>query len=266
MWIAAAVVAPQATRGFAGSDVHVAVDATTGEARITGGGADEDVAVAWDGVTGAYTITGASGTTIDGAASVSVTGVRSFLVEMGAGDDHVLFDHTPVPRDLRVRLDDGADSLELVGVRVHGRTKLFGGPGADSISASDGCDFRNSLAVRGGDGNDVLTVRDSRFHSYVRLLGGPADDRVTLTRDVLDGGANLAVYGAAGRDWLGISDGTYDQPVSASMGPGRDTVTMSGAEFHDDVDLSGGAQRDVLYFGGGLTWSYAHPPSFRQFE
>ena len=101
--------------GLALGDVTVTVDAHTGVATITGTDSADDVTVTWDGVDGAYTITGGAGTTIGGASSVSVTGVKSFVVTMGAGDDRVTFDHTPIPRDLNVHLDEGDDSLLGVG-------------------------------------------------------------------------------------------------------------------------------------------------------
>lgn len=263
--LAAAVVAAAAVRTVAASDVRVAVDTTTGEARITGSASDDGVAITWGGVEGAFTIAGTSGTTIDGAASLDVNGVRSFLFEMGAGDDSVRIDDATIPRDLRVTLDDGDDTLELVGVRVHGRTKVFGGPGADSVVARDGSNFRNSLAVKSGGGDDTIVVRNSAFRHFVRLLAGPGDDRMTLDGDDLFGGGDLGVLAHSGKDLLAITDCTLRQPLRVSMGPGRDEVRLTDTDFEDAVLILGGAGRDALWFGGGLTWSLSQPPEFREF-
>ena len=251
--------------GLAGGVVIVAVD-SSGKANVTGGAAGADITVTWDGVTGAYTITGGSGTTINGAAAVAVTGVRSFVVTMGDADDQVVFDHTPIPGNLNVHLGDGDDSVDLVGVTVRGGTKLFGQAGIDAITVRDQSDLKKSVAIKGGGGDDTIIVKNTNLHGYVRIIGGPNDDHITLNAIELDGNDDLAVLGHAGNDWLGIAESRFLQPVWVGMGAGSDLVTIDSSSFRARVGLVGGGADDLLTIGSSVHWSDSDATRITEFE
>jgi len=263
--LACAGVFVRPAHGLAGGDVIVTVD-SSGKATVTGGDEGVDFTVTWDGVTGAYTITGGSGTTIGGAASLSVTGVKSFVVATGAGADNVVFDHTPIPRNLNVHLGDGDDTLDLIGVTVSGGTKLFGEAGNDAITARDQSSFKQTLTIKGGGGDDTIILRTAKFHGNVRIIGGPNDDHITLNAVELDGLAELAVLGHAGNDWLGIAESTFGQPVWVGMGRGSDLVTIETSRFKERVGLVGGGADDFLNVGHDVEWSHTRNTRVTEFE
>jgi hypothetical protein len=263
--LALAALAVRPAHGLAGGDVGVTVDAS-GKATVTGGDAGVDFTVTWDGVTGAYTFTGGSGTTIGGAASVSVAGVRSFVVTTGAGADNVVFDHTPIPGNLNVHLGDGDDTLDLFDVTVGGAAKLFGEAGNDAITARDQSSFKHTLTIKGGGGEDTIILRTANFHGNVRIIGGPMDDHVTLNAVDLYGHAELAVLGHAGNDWLGIAESTFRQPVWVGMGRGSDLVTITTSRFMERVGLVGGGADDFLNVGVDVEWSHTRNTRVTEFE
>jgi hypothetical protein len=264
-FVACAGLPVRPAHGLAAGIVVVTVDGG-GKANVTGNDAGADITVTWDGVTGAYTITGGNGTTVNGAASVSVTGVKTFVVSMGDGNDSVVFDHTPIPGNLNVRLHDGDDSLDLAGVTGRGGAKLFGGYGNDTITVRDQTNFKKSLTIRGGPGDDTIVVKNTKLNGYVRVLGGPNDDHVTLNAIDFDGWGDLAVLGNNGNDWLGVAESTFHRPFWAGMGRGSDLVTIDSSNFDDRVGLVGGGADDMLHIGSDVDWSNSVGTRATEFE
>lgn len=260
--LAAGLMAASAAPALADGNV-AAVVSPVGELQITGDASDNAIEVTQDGA-GSFTITGKNGTTVNALPSVSVTGVRGFLLGMGAGADSVELTNLRIRASLRVRLDEGADVLRMTGMGVRGRTAIHGGDGADQIIASNGCAFRGIVTFWGDEGNDDIRVNDSTFATRLRVDGGAGDDQMLVQDSNFGEIAKVEVEGRDGEDTLEVKDCTFDDDVEVDMGGDDDHAILDDCNFNRRVDVSGGGGRDDLSQRSGN--NYDHIPRFRHFE
>jgi len=187
-----------------------------GQLTITGDKLGNGVRVENGAAPGIVIITGLGTTTINGKASVTLTGVKgNATINLNQGDDVLhLGGSAPLrlPRDLKVQLDDGDDRLQAQGLHVAGSTRIASGKGDDTLDLLDSCFARNvrldlgcqprgrryttpadddSLTIRSADfargfdldtraGNDRVSIRDSQFSGSSRLDGGPGCDTLDV--------------------------------------------------------------------------------------
>ena len=123
-WLAGALALGLSASALAAGDVQITVDLTTNELRATGDGSGNEISIAEGSSLGTYTVTGLNGTTLNGAASDDFDGIRGFVINLAQGNDRVVMSPTLVRGNLRIILGEGADTVSLDGVRVHGRTAI----------------------------------------------------------------------------------------------------------------------------------------------
>jgi Ca2+-binding RTX toxin-like protein len=150
----------------------------------------------------------------------------------------------PVPPGVLLRgpVVFAGDRADAVGVSVPGPgTRIFGGPGFDSLAAANpggrlGADFR--VRMYGGPGDDELQATGT-------LRGGPGDDFFLLTNE-----GSSRIFGGPGEDTLGASE----RADTLVPGAGRDVVhSYEGADvirsrdgMTDEIDCDQGRDTAVV--------------------
>jgi hypothetical protein len=162
-------------------------------------------------------------------ARCDATGVESFLIDTGSGDDLVDIDGLgALPFDTDVQLGPGADQVTVgsaTRAKVDGDTGndvLTGGPNADDLTGGDGND-----RILGGDGNDALAT------------GGG--------QDTVEGGAgNDTIYGSGqGVDHISCGPGedkVFAEPrdvIAADCEVGRTVLVPPAKQFTAKVRADG---------------------------
>jgi hypothetical protein len=262
---AAAALCALAARGLAANGVTVVVNPGQSKATIVGTPGADDLTITPGAADDEFVITAGPGTTVDGGASVTVSGVKNLVIKTGAGDDRLLFEGTRLARDLTVDLGEGDDSLEMVDAVVRGRSKLFGKAGADSMLIRDQCNLWKIVNIKGGGGPDEIVIRASVVHGFVRIIGGPHADRITLNGVEMADGTELAILGHSGPDWLGVVDCDLRVAVWAGMGLGDDVVTFNHSRFSQTLGIVGGDGNDFLALDDN-DWGNNHRPRIDDFE
>jgi Ca2+-binding RTX toxin-like protein len=216
-----------AVAGGAGDDTLQVGDGTA-----TGDAAKVSPKVTFDGAGGAdrLVVTDAGGTAADGSVVVDDIKVS------GLGGDRTF---TASTETLDVTTGGADDTVGITNSNGVTKSRIDGGPGADTITVGQGVDLHGGT-VQGGDGNDTLAGGDGND----TIDGGPGDD-------TLDGGAgNDTIPGGDGDDT--IDGGAGDDILDG--GPGTDTV--SGGDGNDT--LGNGPGTDALHGGAGdddVTWN-----------
>jgi hypothetical protein len=177
-------------------------------------------------------IAGLSGTTINGNASATLSGVDDINIQMGNGNDNVAVTNLPISGSLVILPGDGADTTTVSGSTIGHFLTVRDHLGADTvtllkISAKD----RTRLST-GGDG-DTLNIDDSTFSGTVQIKAGAGDDHVNIER----------VSSAAGKT-------TFRQDVSMGFADGNDLLDIgigksaNVAVFKKKADWDGGLGND----------------------
>jgi hypothetical protein len=114
---------------------------------------------------------------------------------MKGGDDFVRAEvvpgFPPIPRDLKIDMGEGEDTIELLGMTVAGETRTDTGNGNDIIfidgvlspNGFSDSDFSGKFTLRGGSGNDLLEFHHTVFESDVDVRMGDGIDGVCNTED-----------------------------------------------------------------------------------
>ncbi|MCE9635895.1 MAG: hypothetical protein K8T90_09335 [Planctomycetes bacterium] len=240
VWIAAVLglAVAVASSPAARADGNVSVASSGGVLRIVGDAADNSVVVTSGGTEGAFTVTGTGGTTVNSGASATVTGVRGVSADMGDGADRLELTGMRIRTDVRVKLGGGPDVLVMSKLRVRGIVVVRCGLGDDRVSAEDDSIFARDFTVLGSDGNDVVDFLDSQCKGRLRVDSGNNSDTIRLENSHFFG--NVSVEARGGDDDLELDDSDFDRHVDADMGGGEDSVTIRGSDFDDTVELDGG--------------------------
>lgn len=161
-----------------------------------------------------YLVTGQDGTTVNGAATAEVTGVR---------------------KTIKVLLRGGDDSFTFSG-DAPGRLRVVGGPGDDVIDLQNGF-IDGPLQVSTGGGNDTVMVAMDVSRT-TRIVTGGGNDTVVLQGAALQRKARIGTGG--GDDDVTVLDTFIGQRLRAQLGGGQDTLVIG--------QLAGGSFRGA---GGG---------------
>lgn len=245
LWIVAVVgtlaAAALASPARADGNVVVSVASPGGVLRIVGDTSGNSVVVTSDGTEGAFTVTGAGGTTVNGGASASVTGVRGVSADMGDGGDRLELSGMRVRTDVRVKLGAGPDVFVMSSMRVRGVVAVRCGLGDDRVAVDTGTILARGFTVFGSDGNDTVDVRDAQVKGRLRVDAGNNSDTIRLADSHFFG--NVSVEARGGDDDLDLDGSDFDDQVDADLGGGDDSVTIADCDFDDSVELDGGGGR-----------------------
>ena len=164
------------------------------EVRVTGGGDlrldgdDESNQVSLLTLpNGDMTVVGNDGTTINGAASQTFSGVTDDVrVNLRDGNNLLLLDGTRIPDRLTVRTGDGSDVLFInpqdQDVVIGGNVSINLGDGDNSlVSLEGGVEVAGRMSVRMGDGIDDITLRSIAMNDRVRINTGDGSDDVAIS-------------------------------------------------------------------------------------
>jgi hypothetical protein len=183
-----------------------------------------------------YVVEGLDGATIDGAASVTFSGVtRGLSVDLGGGDDALLLTarapsgpvSDAVFLALSIRGGAGDDVVVFDHVRLLGKTSLDLGDGADTAAAFASA-LRAALRLRGGEGDDLAFVGlSSEVRAKTQLSLGLGDDVVLVENAIVE--EKLRVVLDAGDDAAGFA--LLSAPVAGKIdgGLGDDLVLEDGS-------------------------------------
>lgn len=101
-----------------------------------------------------------------------------------------------------IRLGNGNNTLDLIGVRANRGLRIDGGSGIDAITLFQVRTDRDAV-INAGAGNDLVRATDCTFNGYTYFDLGAGDDRLDLVGD--QAGDRLYLQGGDGNDtvnWL----------------------------------------------------------------
>ena len=153
--------------------VTTSLDAN-GNLRVIGDAAADVIAIFGTSNPGEFTIQG-SGTTVDGGASATISGVTGDLtVELEGGSDVLNMDNVYLAGDLTI--DDDRDGDDIV---VFGETGVVSAAGNCRVSSSSGQDLFVARPYKAFFGGSLL-IRDDGHNGAVSMVGASAADIAVL--------------------------------------------------------------------------------------
>ncbi len=171
----------------------------------------------------------------------AITG--SFIVNAGAGDDHVVLDDNSAKTVVNGEAGNDTFSIGQLYNDYQGADPDFGIPASQLFSSSrgkltNGVSYETTL--NGGTGDDVFDV----FHNLAVLnLNGNFGDDTFIIRSFASESETSRVNSGAGRDYIEYA---MNAPVAIDGGQGFDTVVVIGTEFDDKYVVT----RDAIYGAG----------------
>ena len=220
---------------------------------VTGSAGADAITISKGTKTDSYVLTPGAGTTIYGeAAPLTFEGVRSITMFMGLGDDRVDVGAIDLRGHLRVRLDDGNDTVVLTGTVVRGRTVLRGAAGADTMKAEGSSRFHGPVRVLGEQGNDDVQFVGAEFRNRLRVEGGNDDDRLLLQGAICRETSRFEFWGGRGHDNAELVLSQFGHDAIVDLGPDEDRLRIAGSQVTLDVEAFGGSGfDDVLVLDPG---------------
>ena len=134
--------------------------------------------------------------------------------------------------DLSITTRNGNDGIQLLGVRVGGRTNINTGGGEDQVSIRDGTEFVGLTTIDLGSGDDVIGVADTLGDSAAVLFGGRAAIRTGTGNDT----ARIGFAIAAGGD-LNTLVGFNSPKNILDLGTGNNTFDPAAAAITSSVGV-----------------------------
>ena len=196
--------------------------------------------------------TGIDGTTVNGAAQVTLAegvGIDGSLsiIAAGGNDEFFLDNGLNIGGNVYFQGDSGADKITLDGIQIGGFAHLDGGGGDDQI-VTNTVGVGGSMYVSGGRGEDVFAARLLDVGFDLIVSAGEQSDRVILENSLVDD--HLYVYAGNGDDDIVVRNSSILRNVFVFDGDGADvTVFENGfvgrftfvfAQSGDDiVDIRG---------------------------
>ena len=262
----------------------VLVNVVDGILMVRGDALDNKIMIAAGAEAGDFVVTGLDGTTVheDGqtpGAEVTVTGVHSAKVGLGAGNDLVAVVGANVRGHLAIRTgagDDrvligtGGDAPELVGVlpadvavNVRGLLSIDTNGDHDRVAVDDASIGR--LAINAGVGNDDVSLGSTaavdesgarlRVHRGIHVNLGDGNDELNMDQLRVRGG--IIALGGPGDDTLNATS-TRSHALAVLGGGGMDSVSLTHIDAHhlgihtgddsDSVDV-----RDSVFTSFGVS-------------
>ncbi len=272
--LAAAVLASAAS-------AQVQAFVASGELHVIGSSGPDGVQLS--ALDGTVRVSGLGGTLVNGAPSVTLTGiVGEIAVSLGSGDDFLLMTDGQTLAGVSVELGGGDDTLFATRNLIRGDWVLYAGaagPGGDLIALAGADQVGNvvlgslfvagnglTLGLRGhtvsqdvvvntGARNDKLLISGNNVAGSMLLQTRGGQDHVALASEAGVAAnfvaGSLSIHAGAGDDLVHLGDvaNPTNEVGSRSAvlgGVGADTVTARNTLFHDRVVFRGGTHFDVL--------------------
>lgn len=247
----------------AAGDVTAAV--TDGALFLTGDDAPNAVTISGTGADGVFLLEGALGTTVNGAASVELSGVQRLSLKPGGGSDDLVLLQATVNGPVTVRLSDGDDTLTVDQSRLRGRLNVRGSGGSDVVRVQGRTRVDGRIVIRTQRGTDTILIEDADADANVTLSGGPGDDRVDV-RDVRGGSiARLRIDGGDGEDDVRIDFADIRDDVLVFLGDDDDTLLLEDSSFGREAEFRGGDGDNWLVLDGFLDFDFSERVVFDDF-
>ena len=139
-------------------------------------------------------------------------------------------------------LTQGTDTTDLFSLNTALGVTVYGGGGADQISASNAGNFVNTN-IQGGRGGDSVYLTAGGAPNVASFLLGDGSDYAEFSGVAA---ANSTVIGGGGLDTINLIVGTYNNVVLNGNAQ-ADLITASGATF-SGAFVAGGGDNDVINF------------------
>ena len=210
-------------------------------------------------------ISGASGTTIDGSATIT-SSAQNLFVFLGGGDnrfhaeelsiagslfvfggnddDLISIVESSIGDRLTVHTLGGSDRIGLNGVSTSGGVFINSGLDDDLISLRDS-EIGSNLFVRTGGGDDATVVEDSAIGLNTFLIQQSGNDEIAWSSSTV--GENFFAFTGLGDDAMRIEDSTVGDRSFMFLGRGDDqSYLAAGNRFTNRVYLFGGKGQDQI--------------------
>jgi Ca2+-binding RTX toxin-like protein len=208
---------------------------------ITGDAQDNEIQIDNDLEGLAVVVRGSGGTQVNGASSAwfPAFAVNSIVIQMGQGNDEVYLGGGPpglgVPGSLNVDLGAGDDELLFINTTVNGSTTIRGRAGNDDILFNGFNTLNGSVLADLAQGNDFFEASDDSFNKSLTILGGAGNDGVIIDEGTTVGGT-FNFQGQAGNDTLFALESTFKKLV-VDTGAGDDFVQLGGPFLGDGITV-----------------------------
>ena len=143
-------------------------------------------------------------------------------------------------------LTQGTDTTDLFSLNTSLGVTVYGGGGADQISASNAGTFVNTN-IQGGRGGDSVYLTAGGAPTVASFLLGHGSDYAEFSGAVA---ANSTVVGGGGLDTINLIVGTYTNVVLNGNAQ-ADLITASGTTF-SGAFVAGGGDNDVINFNANV--------------
>jgi hypothetical protein len=233
---------------------------------LSGDDAGNEIRIAPGTPADTLVVTGLEGTTVNGAAAVTASGVRRLRVITSAGDDRVEILRVDLPERLHVRLGGGRDLLLVETSRVRRRVRIVGSAGRDDVVLRAGSRFADRVIVTTGRDADAVTLTNASVGRGLRIDTGAARDSVVLQFSVVDDGAETLVQTGDGEDDVLLFGMEFEDDVVVDTGDDDDDLVVEDTDLHEDFRFDGGADFDELDFDGRVRVSRSSEGRIVDFE
>jgi hypothetical protein len=162
------------SRKLLSGNVTVTAD-TTLTATLTGDNKPNEIAITLLSNNQGYLLTGLRGTTLNGLPAVSIptTSAFNFNIDMGNGNDSVVFFGTSLgAQNINLATGNGRDKVVIDGPTIFGNLTIASGNGRDRISVVN-AHITGNLTIGGGNGNDsVIVAPTTKVDGTSNISGG----------------------------------------------------------------------------------------------
>ncbi len=229
-------------RVFAGN-VVVAFNPAVGTTVLTGDAQDNQVSIS--PVAGGIRFQGRLGTTVNGAASITLPtpALGNFSVNLLAGNDSIAVIDTYMS-SFNLQETTGADTVNMDRVRVRGNTVINTQSGNDTIKVNGL--FQGNVNINSGTQDDQVTV-SGRIGVLLTGATGQLDERYVFG-GVFGGNKTLNVTTGAGFDKVSLLSLDVDGIASINTGENNDTFRTQNVRVADQLLLRAAGGNDQAIF------------------
>ncbi len=203
--------------------VTTSLDAN-GNLTVTGDAAADVIAIFGTSNAGEFTIQG-SGTTVDGGASATISGVTAdLIIRLEEGSDILKLDNVYLAGDLTI--DDRRDGDDLV---VFGETGVVSAAGNCRVNSNNGQDLFVARPYKAFFGGSLL-ITDGSFDGAVNMVGASAGDIALLNikeismQGVTSGGQIYIQSTGARNSVIGIVTSAANTGIRVEIPDGQNSV------------------------------------------
>jgi hypothetical protein len=244
---------------------NVTVTVSDGVLSVSGDDAPNSLVITGTGADGVFLLAGALDTTVNGAGSLEVSGVRRLSLKPGGGSDDVQLLQATVDGPVTVRLGDGDDTFTVDQSRLDGRLNVRGENGSDVVVVQGRTRVQGRIVVRTGRGTDTIRIEDVDPDTNVTLSGGSGDDLVDV-EDVRGGATSrLRIDTGDGEDRVQIASGDFHDDVLVFLDDDDDVLVVEDSFFERDAEFDGGNGDDVLSLQGFVDFDFSEDVVFEDF-